>query len=905
MNQAKTLSGVLVLLLLAGSPATLPQVIAEHGKQAKKKAAGRGRDASGDPLPEGALLRFGSTRLRHLGRVLALDYSPNGKLIASGGQDGTVRLWNSKTGKETHRWEVEGGTQAVRFSQDGKLIACGVSGTHRVTRRGEAGTYFVHVWKVSTKKEVHRLGGLRNRITSVAFSSDGKQLAAGAGVFQEPGEIHIWNLRSGEELESIEGLARGVAGVDISPDGALLAGALRDNTVRVWSLPGAKEVKTLGQAIPHGGALVVAFSPDGKLLASERWGEGIDLWDTSTWSSMHTLKEHREAVWSLDFSKDGRRLASGGSDGKAILWDVKSGKPLQIFMRLEDKYRSQRHLARPVALSPNGKRLAAGHQDSKILIWNLKSRKEVTKHPGHEGAVFDVAFSPDGKKLYSGGRDATIRTWDVRSGKEIRRVADPVAAVLSLDLSPDGETLVTGGKDESVELWAASTGDSLKKWPLRDREKLRKDGQGGVSYYPRPALSVDFSPQGDAILVAAGDDQVLVLDPDSGETNILAETEGRPPHLTWSKSANLPRLLQAFVDVGPDRSGASFIPGTDAVLYRGGPSRVLVRDLTFGREWLDHELDLGDLKGPASFRGPEPRSLTVSPDGLVLALGTTTGSIELLELCTGKPIHTWSAHSAFTMCLAFSPDGRMLASAGMDEKIRIWSVSTREQIVERSGQEGWAYSLVYSPDGQTLASAGLDNTVLLWSLKGVVPPPSGSPTPVTDQDLDRLWDDLGGTDAAKASDAIWVLVESPAEVLRLVEQRSARAAAVDAKRVQGLIGDLEADDFETREQATEQLQDLGAAAESALRKKLESPDCAPETQKRIREIQAASLPPLESSPHEAVLGIRCVRLLGLIGSKEAEKVLDSLAQEHPSSFVRSQAEREASRIRSTGTRGKH
>ena len=162
----------------------------------------------------------------------------------------------------------------------------------------------------------------------------------------------------------------------------------------------------------------------------------------------------------------------------------------------------------------------------------------------------------------------------------------------------------------------------------------------------------------------------------------------------------------------------------------------------------------------------------------------------------------------------------------------------------------------------------------------------------------NLWDDLGGTDAAKASKAIWTLVESPVKAIRLVEERSPKAVAIDAEEVRALIGDLENDEFGIREKATKQLQDLGAAAETALMKKLESPDCPAETRVRVQDVLKSWLPPLEKSPHEAVLGSRCVRLLGLIGTKEAKEILDTLSQEHPSSFVRVQARNAARRIRS-------
>jgi WD40 repeat protein len=325
-----------------------------------------------DPLPSGAVSRFGASRFLNFGRVFSVAFSPDGKTLAAGSWDGTVRLWEVGNGKELHRFDKQQApVRSVAFSPDGKALACGGEGSKII------------LWDVATAKEQRRLAGHRGPITFVMFSPDGKLLAS-KGYDQT---LRLWDVASGGEARRL----------------------------------GAQERRSQG----HDSDCPVVFSLDGKTAASATIAEGaygkfsldsqraFRLWDVATGTEVRSFKGNRSSYGPAAFSPDSKILAvaSAGPDGRnqrIYLWDVDSGKELRPI----DPTRAEG--LDPVsflAFSPDGKTLASSG-GGPIQIWEVAARREICHFQAPDAGLASLAFSPDGRLLATGSTDITVLLWD-------------------------------------------------------------------------------------------------------------------------------------------------------------------------------------------------------------------------------------------------------------------------------------------------------------------------------------------------------------------------------------------------------------------------------------------------------------------------------------------------------------
>ncbi|MEH1833415.1 MAG: serine/threonine-protein kinase [Nostoc sp.] len=197
----------------------------------------------------------------------------------------------------------------------------------------------------------------------------------------------------------------------------------------------------------------VAFSPDGKTLASASDDKTIKLWNLASEQEIHTLEGHSDWIWTVAFSPDSKTLASGSADKTIKLWNLETGKLIRTLQGHNDGVSS-------VAFSPDGKTLASGSasKDKTIKLWNLESGKLIRTLEGHSDGVSSVAFSPDGKTLASSSWDKTIKLWNLETGKLIRTLQGHSERILSVAFAPDGITLASGSKDKTIKLWNLKTG---------------------------------------------------------------------------------------------------------------------------------------------------------------------------------------------------------------------------------------------------------------------------------------------------------------------------------------------------------------------------------------------------------------------------------------------------------------
>jgi WD40 repeat protein len=427
-------------------------------------------------------------------QVSRVAFSGDGKRLVAGGPRGVVRVWDVATGEKYRDFNHGRAVTEVALSRDGKAVASG----------GADGT--VKVWAAETRALLPGPAAHPAAVSSVAFSPDDRFVASADG----QGTVKLWDRAAGKERSRNKGGTGPVGGLTFSPDGRRLAGA-RGGDAQVWAVHGDAAPDVPG---PHEGAVqAVAFGKGGQVLVASalgtNFGRGEMLrlrsWDENGATDLSPRGGHLALVSALAFSPDGKLLASGSVDGTTLVWDMTTGKLRWDLGKGEswrhalafspdgktlavDNSRSVRlfdlktgALLREIpvkgdgwvlalAFSPDGKRLATGtrsHQDGGPLglqLWDVASGKKLRESPlaGYSGAVWSMTFSPDGGLLAPGGSGKTVPLWDVASGKVAQTLAGHEQGVYALAFREDGQVAATTSTDGTVRVWEVRTGKTLK-----------------------------------------------------------------------------------------------------------------------------------------------------------------------------------------------------------------------------------------------------------------------------------------------------------------------------------------------------------------------------------------------------------------------------------------------------------
>jgi RNA polymerase sigma factor (sigma-70 family) len=517
---------------------------------------------------------------------------------------------------------VGNGRMTVLFTRDGRGVIT-------------AGRSAAYLWAVATGKLVRQFGdSYGHPIGAVALSPDGRVLAGRGG---PGGSLRLWEVATGKLLAEGKGEPAGVACLAFSPDGKRVASGGSDNQLRLWDAASGRALWARPSAT--GCVSAVAFSPDGKTLAAVE-DRAVSLWDADTGQrEPRRWAQERPLLSGVAFSPDGRTLAvaSGqppdarGRDCVVCLLDVAT---FQEVRQLAPEKQGVVNAIQSVAIAPGGKVLATGNGSGEVRLWDMGTGKELRRCQGGRCFAGALGFSADGKML-AAVDGVLVRLWDTASGKERAPVeGGHRRGVSTVAFTPDGRTLISSGWDGSVREWDAATGEQRRLiWPA-----------GG----------------------------------DSGECALVGAASAVAPD---SKTL-------ALLDVAWPIRGASF----SAV--------IRLWDRRAAREVSRFSRKLGDRP---------PDALALSPDGQTVACVPAgdgePGEVQLWESATGKLRARVPGG-----CPALSPDGKLLATTargkgGEKSSVTLWEAATARELCSVKVAEGQVYRLGFSPDGRLLAAA--------------------------------------------------------------------------------------------------------------------------------------------------------------------------------------------------------
>lgn len=631
----------------------------------------------------------------HTGKIMAANFSSDGKRLVSGSADKTIKVWDANTGQEL--LTLNGHADSVRevsFSRDGQRIVSSSNGNSGLIKIWDANTglgiYEIrsgsgfkllsnHGLRIVAPGEDHVLRiwdvdaepwniNIRPSVDHGFRSSNGKTIVGNG----RDRSIKIWDAETGQELRTFQGVLTGRYKVmSLSGDGKRIVSAISDHTIKVWDAITGQELLTLSGH--KGSAAAVSFSSDGNRIVSGS-GRTIKVWDANTGQELLTLSGHNHNVTAVSFSGDGKRIVSGSLDHTIKVWNAITGRETHTLLG------HYIHSVYAVSFSSDGKRLVSGDGAGLIKIWNANTGQEQLALDGHAKGVTAVNFSSDGKMLVSVDRDGLIKVWDANTGQELLTLNGHTDSVREVSFSRDGNRII-GLAGSSFKIWNAD--------PRQEKFTLSRKQHNGVT-------APSFSSDGTRLTMGTGVGTIKIWDAETGKERLTLS--GHTGEVT---SANFSSDGKQIVTGGVDKTikiwDAETGQNTKTLLGHAG--RVSSVGFSDNSKWIV-SCDVCDRC-----------LLDKEGDGHIKVWNAETGHEQL----------TFPAHDRCVYTARLSSNGKKIFSAGWDGKCKVWSAQNGQELLAQTAPGRRISSGLFlsvrptdiSSDGEKVIIGGEDGTMKL------------------------------------------------------------------------------------------------------------------------------------------------------------------------------------------------